>query len=864
MAIMTIKKVVALGSAAILSSVALVASPAAAVTDGIKIELAAGTSNNVLHNNELEFKVSVTGGASSEVLFPNLKYYFETSDGVDVLADDFDAATGTAATTVVDASAGETKDVMDSSSWGTGDTVQHVAVLVKEGDGSEFEKTDDTATVTVTAFIDTNGDNVPNADDEYTASVTMKSLKQSEATQTLTLTTPVLNATSLVGTVSSANWNLAYTDVDMNFGETVSGTTTTQTIAFGSLTYTAVDDDLEGSSTTAVFANSTDVVAGAYYVEIVDGTTNADGVIGSRITKFVSATTVNAIDAAADATLTSASIANNATSVAVASGSGSLTYVATVVDSNSAGIEGKTVSLSLDEQAINSLDSAARVTAGGATLQNSNATTVQDVTGTAVTNADGEATFTISWSGLDDGDKFQFTAIVDGLAEAEVTATAADPTPTTMYNANAVGTANTYVVATDAAFTLTYHLVDQFGKLFTGTGYSVSANDNNGSGNNYTGAFVNGVATVSVAGYDEDADGAKTFDADMTAVDGTDVSGVTATQAVDTSVYVGSTDAAAAVIVSGSFGTAASPLSLNTKTFVATDVRFGNLAGAVENGLTATATVTDVNGNADYFDVTFSGTDLLFMEGSQVYASGSITLQTNASGQVDVTVYSNKSGAKTLTVTSGGVSSTKTIYFAAAAATAGTSLVISAPASVAAGSTGQVVATLTDKFGNPVRVTDSADILVTYSGPGIAFPSTLPTTTDANGQLKFAVLMGNNDSGTGTVTVSYDQSSDDDFTGAVTGDLDLNVTATFAVGATAVTQKVNAGSFKGYVAVYAKGYEGHRLSAKVGKDWVIVPSIPARINDLYRHVEFTGAGVDVAVRIYIDRVLIDTINLTTK
>ena len=80
----------------------------------------------------------------------------------------------------------------------------------------------------------------------------------------------------------------------------------------------------------------------------------------------------------------------------------------------------------------------------------------------------------------------------------------------------------------------------------------------------------------------------------------------------------------------------------------------------------------------------------------------------------------------------------------------------------------------------------------------------------------------------------------------------------------APTQKVNAGSFKGYVAVYAKGYEGHRLSAKVGKDWVIVPSIPAATNDLYRHVEFTGAGVDVAVRIYIDRVLVDTINLTTK
>lgn len=77
-------------------------------------------------------------------------------------------------------------------------------------------------------------------------------------------------------------------------------------------------------------------------------------------------------------------------------------------------------------------------------------------------------------------------------------------------------------------------------------------------------------------------------------------------------------------------------------------------------------------------------------------------------------------------------------------------------------------------------------------------------------------------------------------------------------------KKVNAGSFKGYVAIYAKGYEGSRLSAKVGKDWVIVPTIPAATNNLYRHVEFTGAGVEVAVRIYVDRVLVDTIYLTTK
>ena len=81
-----------------------------------------------------------------------------------------------------------------------------------------------------------------------------------------------------------------------------------------------------------------------------------------------------------------------------------------------------------------------------------------------------------------------------------------------------------------------------------------------------------------------------------------------------------------------------------------------------------------------------------------------------------------------------------------------------------------------------------------------------------------------------------------------------------------VDRKVNAGSFKGYVAVYAKGYEGHRLSAKVGSDWVIVPVIENnhQSGTLFRAVDYTGPGVSIAVRIYIDRSLVETVNLVTK
>lgn len=78
-------------------------------------------------------------------------------------------------------------------------------------------------------------------------------------------------------------------------------------------------------------------------------------------------------------------------------------------------------------------------------------------------------------------------------------------------------------------------------------------------------------------------------------------------------------------------------------------------------------------------------------------------------------------------------------------------------------------------------------------------------------------------------------------------------------------QKINAGSFKGFVAVYALGYEGHRLSAKIGNDWVIVdPIVNNETASLARIVDFTGAGVDINLRVFIDRELVMTVPLTTK
>lgn len=73
---------------------------------------------------------------------------------------------------------------------------------------------------------------------------------------------------------------------------------------------------------------------------------------------------------------------------------------------------------------------------------------------------------------------------------------------------------------------------------------------------------------------------------------------------------------------------------------------------------------------------------------------------------------------------------------------------------------------------------------------------------------------------------------------------------------------VNAGTFKGVVAIYAKNFEGKRLSAKVGEDWVIVDSLDSRFVRILERVRWVG--YDLAVRIFIDRKHVRTVDLVTE
>jgi hypothetical protein len=301
------------------------------------------------------------------------------------------------------------------------------------------------------------------------------------------------------------------------------------------------------------------------------------------------------------------------------------------------------------------------------------------------------------------------------------------------------------------------------------------------------------------------------------------------------------------------------------------------------NKTTYTGTVVNNNGaGIAGAGITVSGAGFQFKTGT-TYSEDSVTLTTDAAGSFSVEMWTTVASAtgNKLTVTSGGKTASTLVKSATPTTISPANLAFSwdVPATLVMNTTYAVTASVTDKYGNGIA---GAEVL--FSGFGSAqFNGVASTTRDtaANGQATAflrslkdvdgvsAVGVTLNDLGattaspvlttvlTDVTTTAYDESK-------WSRTIDSSVNFLKTAPAASSGQKVNAGSFKGYVALYALGYEGQRMSAKVGNDWVIVPAIPAATNDLFRAVEFVGAGVEISVRLYIDRELVATIPLLTK
>lgn len=845
-----IRKSVAVLSSALLTGAALVgfAAPAQAAGE-LKLEAAAGVGYKVVHGANFELKTSVTAGNDSAEL-QYLHYKITTTSDINVYAD-----TDNASTTVTDA-AGEL-EVADTAASGTfpakgytsNDTVSFIDLLIEDASDNAFAATASDQTITVLAFIDKNDDNIAN-DGEWQASQTITWVddanydftgvltqpKVGDNTATLTVTSPSINLSESSGKLI-VDWSEGITTWNGSTEDNDTGSYDPDSDGTNKLAFVSGTGLSGGSSNTIATSDAGVISANLEY----DAGTDIDILTSSRT---VTATSVANLQVTLAAGAGNTALAASSGAVTAASGSGSFDVKIEVEDSSNLPITTSThtVSVKIEEDSIANFGSGASVTAGGLTLTNANSASKDKIEFDLTTDAAAAVTFTVSYSGMKAGEDFNITASVLGVADLEfgssdtaitnddVSVTIADEAATTLYSADVVATDQEVVFATDSAFTLTYHVMNQFGGLFSGTGNTVVVTV---AGDAYTGAVSGGVAQVNFAGFDADNDGKLALNADVIAV-GTDPS----VDAVATEIFVGAPKAVASIAVAGSYGSSSNKLDLNTDSTGSADVRFGQSTTAPSTEIAdATFTLRDSDGNATRGQVTLSSPNLIFQAdngANTVYSKGSVTVWTDENGVADIGISSQVAGAQVITITSGSVSTTKTAYFSDAATTAGTSLTVDTAANVAPGSTATVIATLTDKFGNPVNtVAASAMISVAYTGPGLVYPSTSPVETDSNGQVKIQVLLGTADTGTGSVTVSYDQSDDGDFTGTATGDLDLNTTASFTIGSsygdmTAWTKDMGDGTAKVYVKFPTVGEKvriGHQTGGSGSYDTIFVKTI---------------------------------------
>jgi hypothetical protein len=304
---------------------------------------------------------------------------------------------------------------------------------------------------------------------------------------------------------------------------------------------------------------------------------------------------------------------------------------------------------------------------------------------------------------------------------------------------------------------------------------------------------------------------------------------------------------------------------------------------------TISGTVVDSNGTGiPGAAVNLSASGFMF-EVANSYSVDSIDVVANTAGAFEVDFWTNVlTGADgvDVTITSGGATATTEVVTSLPTTLDAANLVFtwSVPEVTVMNTTYAVVASLKDVWGNPIagqnidfaglaaaefNAKTTATRATGADGTATAY---LRSVKDVDGLAAISATIDAADTPTGVTTFNNDDTANVDDVASTSWDeslwnpvLDQEITFLASAADAPTDAKVNAGSFKGYVAVYAKGYEGQRLSAKIGNDWVIVdPIVNNEGAKLHRTTDFTGAGVDIAVRIYIDRVLMDTINLTTK
>ncbi len=896
------RKGLALGVASALASAALIAVPAQAANE-ITLAVSQGTGNTTILGEA--FTVRATVGAlvpdseNSDVTFAVTNSAGETltyasdpgTPGTTGGAVDVDGVKVDGGATGATGTSSGTSDAVkpafhdtDGAASGTGTFTDNQTLSITSAATTGHS-------VTVTAFIDDDGDGVVDSSEYSSSALTISFVKAADAGITVAVSpNPQLGDGTVKAKITSSVINVAQVSASrfgVQFGKYISGTATaiTSGYTYGTLTAAAIatrgeavslnsdKNALESAAENVTYTEGgaqTTFLAGNYILQAIYSTnpgTAAWTKVGSEASFGLTAAVADAntseveVVAVAGSVLTTGSVKKGYT--------GNVTYRVTVLDADEAPLANRVV----------------RMTVTGVTgTIKVNGATVSAKDFEATTNASGVADFVFTNAAAATNDGVTITAIksegvtlvadADNLAWVAATWTAVETT------AGAVSQDNNRTRAVDkgATTTLTFSVRDQFGNAFADSAYRMKASVTGRTVTTLTDSLSDGAASFAIAdgantsgdttvalSYEKLTDGVWGANTDITALNDRTIKYYDQTNSVAVTETTVSARAAlkAAKAVDTRTGAAATVFD----TAGANSSERARINGTVTNKTTAAAQAGSL--------VTVSGDSSLLFNVGDVYAFGSLTFY-DTDGTLVIDIYSNKAQSNTVvTVTSAdGGSDTVKVSFAGVATNAGKTLTIDAPAYVDKGSTLQAIATLVDTYGNAVNTTLAAAVdynddtdttdagetttnfKVEVTGPGITI-STLPTTTDADGKATVNRLLGQNDSGSIVIKVSYDQNDDGDYSDTT----DLVVSKTVTVGSAPAVGKVNVGSFNGKLVVYASGLNGKRISWKVGGNW---GSQVAASNYAIFNRPTPRAGVTVSVDIYVNGVKTLTKSVVTR
>ena len=790
-----------------------------------------------LVNSKFVWKIERTAGSTMDVIFTT-----SATAGGAALANDLLSSSATATTSQL--AAGATAPLTISAVSGGG--LAYLNMLASSASGVASWSS---VTLKITGWIDDTGasQNYELDADEWFTTKTITLSATGSLTSTVTLTSPSKADTTV--TVSATAPSLNYANLTGKFFLAVSSSHNAfnagaaaqdSSSPIGDTTLADRSGVVSSSFTVAQLTESESVSAALRYDPTgTGGTYTAGYLIGSVVKKIVGNPGVDALTARVVAS------DHSTASGTAASVRPNQTYTVRVSAVTGSSSVSTTVTVALSGEALSSPTKMISVNGGAFTSSYPAALSV-------TTGTDGFGTFTIKTTGFVATDHINVDVSKGNVSSTQLVLTAVAPYYTVTNDYDLL------VTKPGTGVTLNYQVKDQWQVLSSETNQRLYLTKG-GTGFSYGTT----VSTVAVAG----GKASFTFVPEAATTTGS----ATVTSALQEYNTGSSVWGAASGAVNDSAVTINVSGDADSFTTAPTASVSASVSYAVATGAYSwSGAITGYTKNAGA-SVVVTSTGLHFQDTvTEDTASDTITVRANSSGLYSFKAASNKSGTYTVSITVGSATTTSQVIISEPGSDQGASIIWDTT-NIVPGKTRIVTGTLVDAAGNPVYTdwygsvdTDAttASILVTYAGTAGIPVGSMPTETDVNGKFQVSVLTSTADSGTFTLTAVYSK----DGTSTATAKKITSVQA-ITVGAETASadQKITIGTFKGYVAIYTKGYMGQKLSAKVAGKWLVVDPIAAfKSNDYSRTVRLTGAGYTITVDLYIDGAFVRSEVVTTK